>query len=879
MVLEPGRRVHQVGEAHRVALGEAVVGERRQLHVDLIGHRPSDAPLGHALVQPATQPLHALGGPLGPHGLAELVGLGRAEPGHVDGHLHELLLEQRHPQGLGQRPLQQGVQVGDRLLAVAAPDVGVHRPALDRTRSDQRHLHHQVVERAGPQPGQGGHLGPGLHLEHPHRIGPAQHLVDRGVLGQGGQVDVLAAPPRHQVDHVVQGAQHAQSQQVELHQPHGRAVVLVPLEHAAIGHAGPLHRAHLDHRPVAHHHPPGVDAQVPGEVLHLPGQLQHLGGDLVVGPLAGLGLEPLPRVELLGPGVLLARVGPQGLGHVAHRGAGPVGDHVGHLGRVVTAVAPVDVLDHLLPAAALDVEVDVWRPVPLGRQEPLEQQAQAHGVDLGDAQRPARRTVGGRPPTLAVDVVGHAEPDDVPHDQEVAGEPQLVDHRQLVVDLGPRLVVPALVVPAGAGTVAVGPRRPLLHQTAQERHLGQPVGTRVRRQVRGHQTQVERARPAQLRGRGHHPRVAGEPAGLLGPRPQVGPRPARQPPVGLLQAAPRPHRGQGHGQPPPGRGGVVHVVGGHQPHAPPHRQVGQGVVAGRVERVAVVPQLHVHRPHPERLHQTVQLPGRGRRTPGVQGGGHRPLPPTGEHGPTARRPGRRPTCRSSRCRGQRRQLVQGEARRPLLPRQLRRAQRPGQPGVALGPPGQHHQRRPLGRSPGTIGSPYPLTKQRHLGPEHRGQAHRPGGLGEAHHPVEAVAVGDRQRLQPQPHRLLHQLLGVRRPLQEAEVGVAVELGVGHGGGRCRQPGRRLVGLAPAGPGRTVAPVRPLGPVARPIGPCRRCGRAGEATFQLRPRHRRVVEAHPATLAPEHLFGQPAHPPLRRGSPRRRSVRPGTLPPL
>ena len=67
-----------------------------------------------------------------PHGLAELVGLGGREPGDVDGHLHELLLEQRHPEGLGQGPLQQRVQVGHRLGAVAAADVGVDRTALDR---------------------------------------------------------------------------------------------------------------------------------------------------------------------------------------------------------------------------------------------------------------------------------------------------------------------------------------------------------------------------------------------------------------------------------------------------------------------------------------------------------------------------------------------------------------------------------------------------------------------------------------------------------------------------------------------------------------------------------------------------------------------------
>ena len=51
---------------------------------------------------------------------------------------------------------------------------------------------------------------------------------------------------------------------------------------------------------------------------------------------------------------------------VAQRRAGPVGDHVGHLGRMAPAVAPVDVLDHLLAPTRLDIHVDVGRAVSAG---------------------------------------------------------------------------------------------------------------------------------------------------------------------------------------------------------------------------------------------------------------------------------------------------------------------------------------------------------------------------------------------------------------------------------------------------------------------------------------------------------------------------------
>ena len=160
------------------------------------------------------------------------------------------------------------------------------------------------------------------------------------------------------------------------------------------------------------------------------------GGGMSWSAVPGGGAERTPAVDLLGPGVQLALGEPEGLAHVPHRRLGPVGDDVGHLGRVLAAVVLVDVLDGLLPAVALDVHVDVGRPVALGGEEALEEQAEGDGVGVGDPEGVTHRRVGRRPPPLAVDVVAPAELHDVPDDEEVAGEAQLVDHVQLVVDLG-----------------------------------------------------------------------------------------------------------------------------------------------------------------------------------------------------------------------------------------------------------------------------------------------------------------------------------------------------------------------------------------------------------------------------------------------------------
>ena len=318
VVLDPRGRVDEVGEAHRVRLGEAVVGERLHLHEQLVGDVAGDPPLGHAGEQAALQLLHARRRTLRAHRLAQLVGLGGREPGDVDRHLHQLLLEQRHPERLAERVLQQRMEVGDRFEAVAAPDVRVHRPALDRAGADQRHLDHEVVELARLEPRQRGHLGPRLDLEHADGVGPTEHGVDVVVLGDGGQIDLVATVFTDEVDGVVQRRQHPETEQVELHEAGAGTVVLVPLQHRPLVHPPPFDGAHLDHRAIADDHAARVDAEVARRVLHLGGEIEHVLRNGAVG-LGGGRRDTTPSVDLLRPGILLARLVAERLGHVADR--------------------------------------------------------------------------------------------------------------------------------------------------------------------------------------------------------------------------------------------------------------------------------------------------------------------------------------------------------------------------------------------------------------------------------------------------------------------------------------------------------------------------------------------------------------------------------
>ncbi len=75
-----------------------------------------------------------------------------------------------------------------------------------------------------------------------------------------------------EVDAAVKRLEHPETEQVELHEPDGGAVLLVPLQSTTARHAGPLHRTDLDHRPVAYDHPPECRPEMAGEVENVRGE-------------------------------------------------------------------------------------------------------------------------------------------------------------------------------------------------------------------------------------------------------------------------------------------------------------------------------------------------------------------------------------------------------------------------------------------------------------------------------------------------------------------------------------------------------------------------------------------------------------------------------
>ncbi len=240
------------------------------------------------------------------------------------------------------------------------------------------------------------------------------------------------------------------------------------------------------------------------------------------------------------------------------------------------------------------------------------------------------------------------------------------------------------------------------------------------------------------------------------------PRRSRQPRVDLVEASPRSHRSERRRQPTLGRGCVVDVVGRRTLDALAMGELRERVVACRVERVAMVPQLDEHPVAPERVDQPQQLASSRSRPVGDQRGRDRPLAAPGEH----------PAMTSDRVGD----VAERELRRSLLAREMSGAQRPREPGVAVGAVGEDEQMGPgrigcvrvghhagvdlaerVGLRSGDMGI---VRGERDLGAEHRREADRLGRFGEADHPVEAVVIGDRQRVQSEPGGLGGQFLGM-----------------------------------------------------------------------------------------------------------------------
>ncbi len=180
--------------------------------------------------------------------------------------------------------------------------------------------------------------------------------------------------------------------------------------------------------------------QVAGEADQLVGEIQRLPDRGILRVEAGLAHVLVRHAGAPGApdrvgdrsGHVLGQA--QHLADLADRHARAVMDHGGAEGGALPAVAGVEVLDHLLPALVLEIDVDVGGLAPVLRDEAGEEQPVLRRVHRGDAQAEAHGGVGRRAAALAEDALAAGEFDDVEQGQEVAGVVHLGDEPELLVE-------------------------------------------------------------------------------------------------------------------------------------------------------------------------------------------------------------------------------------------------------------------------------------------------------------------------------------------------------------------------------------------------------------------------------------------------------------
>ena len=399
--LHPAAAVGKQGEAGSMAFREAVFAEALDLLEDVVCEVPFIPTIDHPVHQAVIEDADVTMVFPCSHRAPQPVGLSGREAGGKDRDLHHLLLEDRHSQRAPKCFLEGFTRIGDELRMQSPLQVGMHHAALDRTRTDDGHLHHQVIELAWPQPGKHRHLGPAFDLEHADRVGSADHVVGCLVFFRDlRQRPALAPPTLSELQRPAQCSEHSQRQHIHLHQPHCFEVVLFPLDDGAVLHRSVFHRHQAGQLRLGQHEAADMLAQVPWKAAQLECQLQPVV-DL---PRLLRNTDRLRHFQqafvedfAVEPEVIFREsvdqsfVHTECLAYIADRHPGTVThDHCSN-SRPLATVFPVDVLDHFFTPLVLKIDVDVRRLVALDADEALEQQAGHLRRHLRDVQAVADR--------------------------------------------------------------------------------------------------------------------------------------------------------------------------------------------------------------------------------------------------------------------------------------------------------------------------------------------------------------------------------------------------------------------------------------------------------------------------------------------------------
>src|SRR5262245_46726957 len=163
-----------------------------------------------------------------------------------------------------------------------------------------------------------------------------------------------------------------------------------------------------------------------------------------------IGILPLPGPDKAREPTEGFFIEAQHLAYLARRRTSAISDYVcGHRSAVLN-VALINVLNRALTLiAAWQIEIDVRPLAAFLGEKALKQQFHPDRIDGSDAQRVTHGAVCSRASALDQDVVVAAEIDDVPDDQEIPRQPELLDQRKLAIDLFNRALVAGHPVRSG----------------------------------------------------------------------------------------------------------------------------------------------------------------------------------------------------------------------------------------------------------------------------------------------------------------------------------------------------------------------------------------------------------------------------------------------
>ncbi len=334
MALQPGRNVNEIRERNSVCLRKAVRAEAFDLAETTFGELPRISVGEHAADEAFAKRCDGADVAERSERAPQLVGFGWRETRADDGDLHRLFLKQRHAERLLENRFQRRAGIDDGLFALAAAQVRMHHVALNRPWPHDGHFDHQIVKLLRLETRQHALLRAAFHLKNADGVGALQHFVHgRVFVRHSSQRERPAVVPLERFERPPYGGEHAEGEDVHLHDAQFIQIVFLPLYDGAVFHRGVLNGDKLVQAASRHDEPADVLRQVAREPHQHPREMQRLAQATVRRiqarfPHAIFGdthLVPTPHRSGQRAGDVFRQ--PQHLTHFAHRAPRAVVHH------------------------------------------------------------------------------------------------------------------------------------------------------------------------------------------------------------------------------------------------------------------------------------------------------------------------------------------------------------------------------------------------------------------------------------------------------------------------------------------------------------------------------------------------------------------------